>query len=423
MRKLVFIMGVALCMTLNTSAQDKTLGYADGAFMIHFNSGTALGEDFDTNIAYYQSQFSPTNTNGAYFQFQDGGVPDYNSIFSGNPVGNSQFGFDFIDIADTWDNVEPTPTMNHFDNVDGTIANRLLTPVGPTGLTDAPAWAINDYKVTGTGPASGTAMNSTIRSNPAAPGLGIARIEVNRDAFNAVVSADIIGTIGSDGLQHFFTGTGTFALFFLLLQNKFVISGTLTYDQVASGTPANLLEVFNGKLFVNSDGLVPNSPVITTNNGQDFTIGINPFPLTGACDPDTFELIVNGVPQDHDYFTVDWTESIALSGSPTLFTIAARDVQGKTSADTTITITYDPLNDFDGDHLLDTDEGTADVDNDGIPNYADTDSDGDTFSDTTETNFGTDPYDALSVPALPISSWPLIGALALAAFVVLRKRK
>jgi len=56
--------------------------------------------------------------------------------------------------------------------------------------------------------------------------------------------------------------------------------------------------------------------------------------------------------------------------------------------------------DSDNDSMDDSEEGTGDPDGDGVPNYLDTDSDGDWVSDSAEVAFGTDPYDAASVPEL-----------------------
>jgi len=54
--------------------------------------------------------------------------------------------------------------------------------------------------------------------------------------------------------------------------------------------------------------------------------------------------------------------------------------------------------DADGDGITDTDEGGGDPDDDGFPNYLDTDSDGDGHTDGAEVAAGTDPYDPTSVP-------------------------
>ena len=82
--------------------------------------------------------------------------------------------------------------------------------------------------------------------------------------------------------------------------------------------------------------------------------------------------------------------------------------------------------DSDGDGLSDVTEANApeglDPDGDLIPNYLDLDSDGDGYSDTMEASLGANPYDALDVPDVPLSPWPLIVGLAAVGAFVLRQR-
>lgn len=87
--------------------------------------------------------------------------------------------------------------------------------------------------------------------------------------------------------------------------------------------------------------------------------------------------------------------------------------------DSTVLIveSLDAAADTDGDGIPDAEEGTGDPDGDGVPNYLDLDSDGDGASDTAERQYGTDPYDAASLPPLPLP-WPM-AAIALAAATAL----
>lgn len=61
---------------------------------------------------------------------------------------------------------------------------------------------------------------------------------------------------------------------------------------------------------------------------------------------------------------------------------------------------------------------------DGLPNYLDTDSDGDGASDAMEVAWGTDPYDANDTPMVPLARWPavlvLLAAGAMAAWALNR---
>jgi hypothetical protein len=73
--------------------------------------------------------------------------------------------------------------------------------------------------------------------------------------------------------------------------------------------------------------------------------------------------------------------------------------------------------DSDGDSIDDSEEGTGDPDGDGVPNYLDRDSDGDGVRDSNEAAFGTDPYDAASVPELHALDYT--GVVFLTALIVL----
>lgn len=86
--------------------------------------------------------------------------------------------------------------------------------------------------------------------------------------------------------------------------------------------------------------------------------------------------------------------------------------------------------DSDGDGLLDEAESLApqDVDGDAIPNFLDVDSDGDGVSDAVESNMGTDPYDANDAPAVPLPPLGIAAAMLIAGAlasrrVLLRRRK
>jgi len=82
---------------------------------------------------------------------------------------------------------------------------------------------------------------------------------------------------------------------------------------------------------------------------------------------------------------------------------------------------FSPERDSDGDGIADSIEGGEDVDGDGLPNYLDLDSDGDDASDGEEWVFGTDPYDAGDVPALPVAPWPAAAAIMLLGLGVLAR--
>jgi hypothetical protein len=76
--------------------------------------------------------------------------------------------------------------------------------------------------------------------------------------------------------------------------------------------------------------------------------------------------------------------------------------------------------DDDGDGISDIDEGTDDIDGDGLPNCLDTDSDGDGVSDAVEVVWGTDPYDADDTPMVPLAAWPAALTLLAAGVLMLQ---
>jgi len=76
--------------------------------------------------------------------------------------------------------------------------------------------------------------------------------------------------------------------------------------------------------------------------------------------------------------------------------------------------------DYDEDHIPDIEEGAADPDSDSIPNFRDTDSDGDTVSDALERTLGRDPY--AYEPPLPLNRPACAFALLAAALFALSRK-
>ena len=148
------------------------------------------------------------------------------------------------------------------------------------------------------------------------------------------------------------------------------------------------------------DLTVPPPPLIGTNNGVDFTVGITPLTVSGTTISETQQIHLNGTAIPYVAGSTTWSTQVDISsGLPiTLEFIAVAQVFE--SNPSTITITYDPNSDFDGDGLLDVDEGEGDPDGDGLPNYADTDSDDDGIEDPLEIELNSDPYDALNPDTL-----------------------
>jgi len=168
----------------------------------------------------------------------------------------------------------------------------------------------------------------------------------------------------------------------------------------------------------------PPAPVIATNDGQDFTVGISPFTLEGTTTAFTAEMWLNGSRiTSYTPGSTEWSVDVDLAGKASVLSVTVVDMLGFQSAAATVTITYDTENDADRDGILDREEGQDDPDEDGLDNYIDSDSDGDGVYDITEAGLGTDPYDTANPTEAPIAWWPIAFALLAASLVVLRTRR
>lgn len=234
---IVLIAGVA-------QATQVKLGTASGGMMIYYNNTDVSGaggvpddvisgyDENTANQAYIRTQFGYGNTNGAGFQFDatDLGGFDWNTIFSGQPVGSSQFGFDLFGMAATYNPAGGVvaPTVFFADNVDNTAAGALKTAV-----TSPAAWAINDYKDP-TGAESGSITNSLFRGTA---------FTMNVDGFSIdstgyIYTLQISGQLDTDGLIHFYNpstpggnGDNTSDLSSWSLGDSFSYEGTLIYNK------------------------------------------------------------------------------------------------------------------------------------------------------------------------------------------------
>ncbi|MCP4640038.1 MAG: hypothetical protein GY851_06385 [bacterium] len=139
-------------------------------------------------------------------------------------------------------------------------------------------------------------------------------------------------------------------------------------------------------VYYDSEPDPPAAPVITTNDGQDFTVGISPFVIEGTCGANTDTLLVNGSPVvGYAPGSTTWSALLDLTAKAMqTFNVTVMDNGGASSSAAAIQIEYDPLNDADGDGIPDADEGQTDLDGDGDDNYLDLDSDGDGFTDAAE---------------------------------------
>jgi hypothetical protein len=239
MKKFVLICTVLVfVLTSGMAAATKiNLGTASGGIMIYYNhldyngDGVVSGYDENpNNAAYLRSQFSYGNTDGMAFQFDDadlGGGNSWNSIFSGLPVGSSQFGFDLIQYLPTYNSAGGVviPTMDFVDNVNNTVSGASHTSVIPP---NSGAFAINDYKEgSASGPGNGGAViNSLFR------GTGFNITSSNVTLNGTVYTWELEGEVLTDGLIHWYNpAIGSTSLSSWNLSDIIYFSGSLTYDR------------------------------------------------------------------------------------------------------------------------------------------------------------------------------------------------
>ena len=138
-------------------------------------------------------------------------------------------------------------------------------------------------------------------------------------------------------------------------------------------------------LYVNTaDTTPPSPPIITTNGGSDFLIGFDSIRLEGTVSFDTARIEINGAEIPHTAGSGDWEAQVSLDVGSQVFEVVAIDEALNPSEPASITITYIPGYDTDGDGFTDVEEGMGDPDGDGIPNYLDPDSDNDGMPDEWE---------------------------------------
>lgn len=148
-------------------------------------------------------------------------------------------------------------------------------------------------------------------------------------------------------------------------------------------------------VYVNTaDTTPPACPVIMTNDGQDFTIGFDTITLAGTVEGDVSYIKVNDASLDsYTEGSCQWEASLSFSSiGAQVYRLVAVDSALNASEPATITVTYNPYFDTDGDGMVDTDEGRQDSDGDSAPDYADLDSDDDGMPDEWEHENELDPY-------------------------------
>jgi len=201
------------------------VGTATGGMAVYYNTASP---EAPTNQAYFRAQFSnsTTATNGAAFSF----LPPLGGPLLFNDLG--QYGLDLIFPAPT--GTLTLPTLNAYNNVDGSVANRALV--------DPVLWALNDYKSDtggGSGPANPAAaiVNSLIRGSSAT--ATVTNLTPITGGFTVDFNADLV----SDGVFYWYnpafpdTPMSSIASDGTYLSGRFRASGTLTYLVAQDQTP------------------------------------------------------------------------------------------------------------------------------------------------------------------------------------------
>jgi len=254
-------LGLILAVTGTAGATRIDLGTATGGLMIYYNKidnsgaggvpdGVISGYDENpANQAYVQGQYSSSSTDGMAFQFDDtdlGGF-SWNSIFSGQPVGSSQFGLDLIVRAPTYNASGGVllPDVNFVDNVDNSFPNAVYTDAFPESPM---AWTINDYKFSPPG-AGGDPLNSLLRGTA----MTMTGTVTPPSSGGTIWTLDVEGALVSDGLMHWYNlALGSTALSSWNLGDTLYYSGTLTYD-AAGDFGADQRDFYAGDLTLQVD--------------------------------------------------------------------------------------------------------------------------------------------------------------------------
>jgi hypothetical protein len=216
---------LALGVSGAASAALVELGTATGGLGAYFQGAEAA-----ENVIYGRAQLEAGSDRGMYFEFSHDVLPvvgqSFNDIFSGQPAGQSQFGFDalgWLQFADA-----TVPTMS-FADYNWATSSVDWTPAGPNAVGDT-AWALNDYFPGGVNNPASSVRNSVLR------GTGVAfetyMLTPGNDPEGCPrFTLDIAGWLHTDGLVHWFYDTPDTDLTDWYLSDRFYFEGSFTYFQ------------------------------------------------------------------------------------------------------------------------------------------------------------------------------------------------
>jgi len=169
-----------------------------------------------------------------------------------------------------------------------------------------------------------------------------------------------------DGTAHTSLSVSGSGSEFSVLMSGITGDGTLTISITESGgiidLAGNALSESIASAPVMIDNTPPAPPVILTDfgngPGEGFMTSISSFPLEGTTDLDALEVWINGNLIDYSPGSTAWSTLLDLVslGPVVNLTVVAVDAAGNESEPTSITISYDPLNDADGNGLTDQEE-------------------------------------------------------------------
>ena len=172
------------------------------------------------------------------------------------------------------------------------------------------------------------------------------------------IAIDYAGT-GSDTPPTDMTATGDSKIWNYMADIPSGNDGTSTVTITGSDAVGNLVGAHSANTF-EVDNTAPDAPVITTNDGEDYSATESFIELQGTCPADTYAIYVNDSTDGVDYIPgeTSWTYEGPLEAGDNIFDVTAEDEAGNVSELDSITITscrpYTPI-------LVSPSEGEADV--------------------------------------------------------------
>lgn len=218
-------------------------GTSTGSLGVYYNTASP---ETPANQRYFRAQNSPSNTNGATFNFDSAadlvpsfpGVQSMYSIFQAVP---DQFGIDLVLPAPTA--TGPAPTITARDNVNGSVAG--AASAGPV------FWGISGYTGSTDGPSNpaNAIINTLFRSNNATPAV----LSFNTVPIAGGFQTTVSGFLVSDGTIYWYnpaTANSAMSAFFndgtLYASGRIKVDGVLTYITGDDTTPG--ADFYNGTI-------------------------------------------------------------------------------------------------------------------------------------------------------------------------------